>query len=314
MSPEAIQCSPDVDARTDIYGFGVIMFEALTGTPPFPGEPGIELFAQIVDEPPPDLVAYRPDLPPEVALVVGRALAKQPDDRFPDMERFVLAVESLVLPSPQGPHTVTPGQGVIPGQIVELKSGAVIPGVGEGVKKEPSGSIHQNKTRFLFSLASASRFGFDKSNLSPKRILKRPNLAHIVTRAHRLLTCLSRMGRLHWRTAITAGLAVALVATTYWAATGRPKGRGTSEKEHSNSLPPAQVSVPQITRLPSPPPAARSSILSGVDDAAIRPAASKSPFSLKRPARKEAFVRRGPAAAANSVHGRRAGSLSAADF
>jgi serine/threonine protein kinase len=32
MSPEAIQCSPDVDGRTDIYGFGVIMFEALTGT------------------------------------------------------------------------------------------------------------------------------------------------------------------------------------------------------------------------------------------------------------------------------------------
>jgi hypothetical protein len=60
-----------------------------------------------------------------------------------------------VLPSPRGPHTVTPGQGVMPGATLSrLKSGAGGAGVGEGVQKAPSGSIHQSKTQFLFSLAS----------------------------------------------------------------------------------------------------------------------------------------------------------------
>jgi serine/threonine protein kinase len=296
MSPEAIQCSPDVDGRTDIYGFGVIIFEALTGAPPFPGEPSIELFAQIVDDPPPKLAAYRPDLPPEVALVVNRALAKHPGDRFPDVEHLVRAVEDLLLPSS-----------------TESKYMAAIPSVGELIKKESSGSIHQGKTQFLFSLAGSSRLGVETANFALRRSLKHPRLVHTINRARRWVMCCSRMvGHLRRRTAISAGFAVLLAATAYWAVTARPEGHGMNEKELSNSVPPAQVSVPQITRLPSVPPPARSSTSSSVGDATILPAVQTSQFVSKRLLRPS--VPRRTTAPTTSVHAPRAGSLSAADF
>jgi serine/threonine protein kinase len=51
MAPEAIEFSPDIDGRADVYGFGVLFFEALTGKLPFPGPPGLELFKRILTDP-----------------------------------------------------------------------------------------------------------------------------------------------------------------------------------------------------------------------------------------------------------------------
>jgi serine/threonine protein kinase len=53
MAPEAIEFSPNIDGRADVYGFGVLFFEALTGKLPFPGPPGLELLKRILTEPPP---------------------------------------------------------------------------------------------------------------------------------------------------------------------------------------------------------------------------------------------------------------------
>src|SRR6202142_877116 len=60
MSPEHISGAPDIDERADVYGFGVLFFEALTGQLPFLGEPGPALLVRILNEPAPKVTLFRP--------------------------------------------------------------------------------------------------------------------------------------------------------------------------------------------------------------------------------------------------------------
>lgn len=83
MAPEQIMSSSDIDARADIYAFGVVAFQMLTGTLPFPNTGSIsQVLLGHVQQMPPDPRTIAPDLPEQVALAVLRALAKQPEDRF----------------------------------------------------------------------------------------------------------------------------------------------------------------------------------------------------------------------------------------
>jgi serine/threonine protein kinase len=94
MAPEQI-FGPTVDARSDVYGAGVVLFEMLTGSWPFVAEELTDMFRAHAVEPPPALAAMRPELEAHPALeaVVQRALAKAPADRFADARemRFALA-------------------------------------------------------------------------------------------------------------------------------------------------------------------------------------------------------------------------------
>lgn len=99
MAPEDIEHPQAVDCRADVYGFGVLLFETLTGRVPFAGPTGPELFAQILDHPAPSLGTFRPDLPLKLQLIVDRALAKNPSDRFPDVDHLVHAIEEHLLPA-----------------------------------------------------------------------------------------------------------------------------------------------------------------------------------------------------------------------
>ena len=69
------------DARTDVYALGCVLFECLTGRPPFRSEHDAGMMFAHLQEPPPLVTSERPDLPPEIDRVVGRAMAKSPDDR-----------------------------------------------------------------------------------------------------------------------------------------------------------------------------------------------------------------------------------------
>ena len=82
MSPEQCSQTGTIDARSDIYSLGVIVFEMLTGRVPFTGEsPTMIMMKQVQDEPPSVLEA-RPDLPASVDELIKKALAKRPSDRF----------------------------------------------------------------------------------------------------------------------------------------------------------------------------------------------------------------------------------------
>jgi serine/threonine-protein kinase len=91
MSPEQASGAP-LDHRTDIYALGTIFFELCAGGPPFEAPTMPTLMVKILTTPPPRLSA-KADVPPYVDDVLARALAKNPDERFDDVESFLSALD-----------------------------------------------------------------------------------------------------------------------------------------------------------------------------------------------------------------------------
>jgi Protein kinase domain/Domain of unknown function (DUF4328) len=112
-APEQAAGRP-VDGRTDGYALGCVLYECLTGQPPFPDGAGEAVLLAHLEAPPPRVTALRPDLPPAIDQVVARALAKAPEDRFPSCRALVTAARQALTqttPSPgtPDPHPPVPG-------------------------------------------------------------------------------------------------------------------------------------------------------------------------------------------------------------
>ncbi|HLM51861.1 MAG TPA: serine/threonine-protein kinase [Solirubrobacteraceae bacterium] len=82
MSPEQIR-GEDVSAQSDVYALGCVMFECLSGRPPFADKQGMRILWAHLQEEPPDPLAERDDVPPDVGWALRQALAKEPDGRPP---------------------------------------------------------------------------------------------------------------------------------------------------------------------------------------------------------------------------------------
>lgn len=101
MSPE--QCSGGkVDHRVDVYSLGCVMFEALTGTPPFAGENALATIIMHQTEPPPTLkeASLGGEFPPELERIIATMLAKNPDDRFQHLGKLAHNLALLVRGEP----------------------------------------------------------------------------------------------------------------------------------------------------------------------------------------------------------------------
>jgi serine/threonine-protein kinase len=85
-----------VDAQTDVYSLGVVLYELLVGGVPYEGETFVTVALKHVNEPVPPVLERRPDVPPRVALAVERAMAKSPYERFSSMEELVDELESCL--------------------------------------------------------------------------------------------------------------------------------------------------------------------------------------------------------------------------
>jgi serine/threonine-protein kinase len=82
MSPEQATGDRDVDARTDVYALGAVLYEMLAGEPPHTGSTVQAVLARVLTEEPRPIGTLRPSTPPHVAMAVEKALAKVPADRF----------------------------------------------------------------------------------------------------------------------------------------------------------------------------------------------------------------------------------------
>ena len=93
MSPEQAMGEREITAKSDVYALGCVLYEMLTGEPPFTGPTAQAIIARVVTEEPRSLTLQRKTIPPHVEAAVERALAKLPADRFASAAQFAEALE-----------------------------------------------------------------------------------------------------------------------------------------------------------------------------------------------------------------------------
>ncbi|HEX3478226.1 MAG TPA: protein kinase [Kofleriaceae bacterium] len=95
MAPEQARSHGAVDARTDVFALGCVVFHCLTGTPPFEGDSAIAVLGKILFGAPPRVSALWPDVPAELDALVGRMLARDPALRPSDGASLAAALAAL---------------------------------------------------------------------------------------------------------------------------------------------------------------------------------------------------------------------------
>jgi len=110
MAPEQIQ-GGEVDARSDIFSFGVLLFEMLTGHAPFRGEHEAAMMYSILNQQPDSLEKHLPACPPGLLQIMSKMLEKSPEDRYQSMTELVVDLRRLKRDSGAVPSTAAPPAG-----------------------------------------------------------------------------------------------------------------------------------------------------------------------------------------------------------
>ena len=112
MAPEQAVADPHIDHRADVYAFGVLAYEILTGRPPFTAGTAQAVLSEHLTKDPMPITDLRPSVPRQLAGIVMRCLQKRPADRWQGMEELLPQLESLatsgeaVTPDATGPPTI----------------------------------------------------------------------------------------------------------------------------------------------------------------------------------------------------------------
>lgn len=114
LSPEQAK-SETVDVRTDVYSLGVVLYEMFVGRVPFKAETTYATILAHINDPPPPPRSINPKVPPAVEQVILKALAKNPNDRYPSVREMIRALENAV----RGPREVDEPAAPIP--LIEYK-------------------------------------------------------------------------------------------------------------------------------------------------------------------------------------------------
>src|SRR3989442_15047597 len=99
MGPEQARGDPTRAAARDLYSLGAVLFQMVTGAPPFDGESSQQIVGKHIADPPPAAADVNPNVPRELSDVILRLLAKQPGERFHSAGEVIAALESDKQPS-----------------------------------------------------------------------------------------------------------------------------------------------------------------------------------------------------------------------
>ncbi len=106
MSPEQAMGDRELDARSDVYSLGAMLYEMLAGDPPYTGSTAQAIVAKVITEKAPLVTTVRDTVPSHVGAAIARSLNKLPADRFPSAHAFS---EALVRPDPAALTATQPG-------------------------------------------------------------------------------------------------------------------------------------------------------------------------------------------------------------
>jgi hypothetical protein len=126
LSPEQARGAP-VDQRSDLYSMGIVLYEMLTGQVPFTGESPVEIAMKHLSDPPRPPSLLRPDIPPDLDMVVLRALAKTPEDRFQTAEEMDAELGRVAAGAGVTAETADAATAVLSGAALDSAPTAIVP-------------------------------------------------------------------------------------------------------------------------------------------------------------------------------------------
>jgi serine/threonine protein kinase len=123
MAPEQVQGARDADARSDVWGLGVMMFELIAGRMPFDAQDLATLFIAVATRDAPTLLDVKAEVPPAISRVVERCLRRRPDERYPSAAELGRDLRHAM----DGSELEPTGRRSIPPQALAFAAAPVVP-------------------------------------------------------------------------------------------------------------------------------------------------------------------------------------------